>query len=372
MFIPISQPSISQKEIDFVSDAVRSTWISSLGKYIDTFEAEFARFCGTRHACCVSNGTVAIHLALIAHGIGPGDEVIIPDLSFVATANAVIHAGAKPVIVDIDPYNLCIDPEKVEQAITSRTKAIMPVHLYGHPADMKGIMDIAKRKNLVVIEDAAEAHGSVAYGKRVGSWGHCATFSFYGNKNITTGEGGMITTDDEKLFARLQHLRDHAMSKEKRYWHTDVGYNYRMTNIQAALGCAQLERADELLNKRKTIFEWYSKNLGGLPGVSLNRTNPWADSSYWLVCMEYSGWNTEAERNAFMENLKKDGIDSRPYFYPMSDMPYLEKANTPVTHDVYKRGINLPTYFDLTEEQVSLVCNAVVKNLHVSRVAANI
>src|SRR6185369_15237220 len=227
--IPISQPSITQKEIDYVTDAVKSTWISSLGKYIDQFEAEFAKFCGTEYAIAVSNGTVAIHLALVAHRIGPGDEVIIPNLTFVATANAVLHAGAKPVFVDIDPFNLCIDPVSVERAITPRTKAIMPVHLYGHPADMKKIMEVAERHKLIVIEDAAEAHGAKAYNKTVGGWGQCATFSFYGNKNLTTGEGGMITTNDKELNARCRHLRDHAMSKEKRYWHNEIGFNYRMT-----------------------------------------------------------------------------------------------------------------------------------------------
>lgn len=372
MFIPISQPSISQREIDFVTDAVKSSWISSLGKYIDTFEAEFARFCGSRYAVCVSNGTVAIHLALVAQGIGPDDEVIIPDLSFVATANAVIHAGAKPIIVDVDPFNLCMDPAKIESAITSRTKAIMPVHLYGHPADMKRIMQVAARNGLFVIEDAAEAHGAKAYGRTVGSWGNCATFSFYGNKNITTGEGGMITTDDEQYSLKLRYLRDHAMSKEKRYWHTEVGYNYRMTNIQAALGCAQLERSVELLEKRRTIFEWYSRNLRDIPGLSLNRTNEWAENTYWLVCMEYSGWTSEGLRNKFMQELKAEGIDSRPYFYPMSDMPYLQRADTPVTHKAYIRGINLPTYFDLTKEQVDMISSVIVKNLHVSRVAADI
>ena len=371
MFIPISQPSISQKEIDFVTDAVKSTWISSLGKYIDTFESEFARFCGSRYACCVSNGTVAIHLSLVAHNLGAGDEVIIPDLSFVATANAVLHAGAKPVMVDIDPFNLCIDPSKIEEAITPRTKAIMPVHLYGHPADMKRIMEIAKRHDLIVIEDAAEAHGAKAYGKTVGSWGHCGTFSFYGNKNITTGEGGMITTDDESFYLKVRHLRDHAMSKEKRYWHTEVGYNYRMTNIQAALGCAQLERAGELLQKRRLIFQWYSKKLAHIPGVSLNRTNEWAENTFWLVCMECDRWSEE-ERSACMDNLKRDGIDSRPYFYPMSDMPYLWKVDTPVTHEVFRKGVNLPTYYDLTEEQVNRICDVIVKSLHASRVVANI
>jgi perosamine synthetase len=358
-FIPISQPSVSQKEIDYVTDAVKSTWISSLGKYIDRFEAEFAQFCEARYAVSVSNGTVAIQLALTAHGIGAGDEVIVPNLSFIATANAVLHCNAKPVFADVDPFNYCLDPKSVEKLITSQTKAIMPVHLYGHPAEMDKLMELASKYGLWLIEDAAEAHGATVHGKRVGSLGHCATFSFYGNKNFTTGEGGMITTDDEDFYNRCKYLRDHAMSKEKRYWHTAPGFNFRMTNIQAAIGCAQLERADQIMEKRQLIFYWYEKYLVKLDGLSLNRTNEWATNAYWLICLENKKW-TEKDRDDFMIELKKRGVDSRPFFYPMSDMPYLnEKVNTPVTHEVYKRGVNLPTYFDITEEQVKFVCEIV-------------
>jgi perosamine synthetase len=363
--IPISQPSITEKEVSFVNDAVSSTWISSIGKYIDRFENEFAKFCGSKFGICVSNGTVAIHLALLGNNIGEGDEVIIPDLSFVATANAVFHARATPVFVDIDPFNLCMDPEKIEAAITSKTKAIMPVHLYGHPCDMRRINEIAKRYNLIVIEDAAEAHGAQAYAKTVGSWGNCGTFSFYGNKNITTGEGGIITTDDEEFNLKCRHLRDHAMSKEKRYWHTEVGYNYRMTNIQAALGCAQLERVPELMAKRQGIFKWYSDRLSQVDGLSLNRTSEWASNSYWLICLENESWTSEEQRDGFMKRLRTDGVDTRPFFYPMSDMPYIGvAANTPVTHSVYKKGINLPTFFDLTEDQVDLIAQAIIRNLN--------
>lgn len=363
--IPISQPSITQLEVDYVTDAVRSTWISSLGKYIDQFEAEFAKLCETEYAIAVSNGTVAIHLALVAQNIGHGDEVIIPNLSFVATANAVIHAGAKPVFVDIDPLTLCIDPDEVEKAITPRTKAIMPVHLYGHPADMKQIMEIAERHDLLVIEDAAEAHGARAYGKTVGGWGNCATFSFYGNKNITTGEGGMITTNDKALNLKCRYLRDHAMSKEKRYWHTEVGYNYRMTNIQAAIGCAQMNRLSELMNKRQQLFSWYSAVLADIPGVQLNRTAPWATNSYWLICMEYEHWKSEEERDDFMLRLKSCGIDSRPYFYPMTQMPYLQSTgSTPVTEKMYVKGINLPTFFELSEEQIHFIGKSIRENIH--------
>ncbi len=358
-FIPISQPTITQKEIDYVTDAVTSTWISSLGKYIDRFEAEFAQFCGTRFAICVSNGTVAIQLALTAHGIGEGDEVIMPNLSFIATANATLHCGATPVFAEIDPFNLCIDPAKIESLITPKTKAIMPVHLYGHPADMKAITELANKHGLWVIEDAAEAHGATVNGKRVGSWGHCGTFSFYGNKNLTTGEGGMITTDDEDFFNKCKYLRDHAMSKEKRYWHTAPGFNFRMTNIQAAIGCAQLERVDEIMEKRQLIFQWYKKHLGNINGITINKTNEWATNAYWLICLEKADWNFES-REKFMIELKKRGVDSRPYFYPMSQMPYInEKVNTPEAEKVSEKGINLPTYFDLQEEQVIFICSVI-------------
>jgi len=353
-FIPISQPSIGQLEIDYVTDAVKSTWISSLGKYIDRLEEEFAHFCQTKHAISLSNGTVAIQLALAANNIGIGDEVIVPDLSFIATANAVLHVGAKPVFIDIDPYNLCMDPNKIEAAITSKTKAIMPVHLYGHPADMEAINKVANKYGLIVIEDAAEAHGADINGKRVGGWGQSATFSFYGNKNITTGEGGMITTNDTTFAEKCKYLRDHAMSKEKRYWHTEPGYNFRMTNMQAALGCAQLNRYKELVEKKGQLFEWYNTGLKDLEGVSLNRTYEWATNSYWLIYFEHSNFK-EDTRADFMTKMKAVGIDTRPCFYPMSDMPYFDQANTPATHLKYQQGLNLPTYFDLQKSDVDYI-----------------
>lgn len=358
-FIPISIPSITDLELEYVTDAVKSSWISSLGKYIDEFESSFASFCDAKYAVAVSNGTVAIHLALVCLGIKEGDEVIVPDLSFVATANAVLHAGATPVFADIDPFNLCIDPIDVRKKITHKTKAIMPVHLYGHPADMMALNAIAQEFNLLIIEDAAEAHGATINGKKVGSWGKCATFSFYGNKNITTGEGGMITTDDEDLYKKLKYLRDHGMSKEKRYWHTELGYNYRMTNVQAAIGCAQLKRIDEIMLKKQEIFSWYSEGLSGIENISINRTYPWATNAYWLIAMEIDGFD-EKRRDEFMEKLKESGVDSRPFFYPMSEMPYLKtEAETPITNSIAKKGINLPTYFDLKKEEVIYICNCI-------------
>jgi perosamine synthetase len=354
-FIPISQPSITQKEIDYVTDAIQSGWVSSLGKYIDMFEEKFATYCGTKYAVATSSGTTALHLALVALGITADDEVIIPDLTFVATASAVKYIGAKVITVDIDEDTLCISPEAIEKAITSKTKAIIPVHLYGHPANMEEINNIAKKYNLFVVEDAAEAHGAEANGKKVGSLSHAGVFSFYGNKIITSGEGGMITTDDEELYKKMKYLRDHAMSKDKRYWHTEVGFNYRMTNLQAALGVAQFERIEELLAKKKEIFEWYQEGLKDIECIKLNHQASWAKNVYWMVCLELYGY-TEAKRDEFIQQLKANGIDSRPYFYPVSDMPMYEDTNTPVTHNVYQRGINLPSYFDITKEQVTYIC----------------
>jgi perosamine synthetase len=361
-FIPVSKPSITQLEIDYVNDAVKSTWISSLGKYIDRLEEEFAAFCECKYAVSLSNGTVAIHLALIANGISPGDEVIVPDLSFIATANAVLHAGARPVFIDIDPESLCMDPALIEKSITKNTKAIMPVHLYGHAADMHAINDVAARHNLLVIEDAAEAHGARFKMKRVGGLGNCATFSFYGNKNITTGEGGMITTNDKELHDKCKYLRDHAMSKEKRYWHTEPGYNYRMTNIQAALGCAQMTRINSFLEKRKQIFNWYSTELNDVEEVSLNRTSVDVENTYWLICAEIRGIDYE-ERENIMARMKSKGIDTRPYFYPMSHMPYFEKADTPVAVAKSKCGISLPTFTDITLDEIKRVAKALKESI---------
>jgi len=357
--IPISKPSITQLEIDNVMDAVSSSWISSLGKYIDEFESKFASFCDAEYAVAVSNGTVAIHLALVCLGIKKGDEIIVPDLSFIATANTVFHAGATPVFADIDPYNYCIDPKDIIKKITGKTKAIMPVHLYGHPADMGSISRIATDHGLMVIEDAAEAHGATVNGKRVGGLGDCATFSFYGNKNFTTGEGGMITTNNFELYSKLKYLRDHGMSKQKRYWHTELGYNYRMTNVQAAIGCAQLERAEEIMAKKQQIFDFYNKYLPQSEKYSLNRTYAWATNAYWLITLEIFNYSEE-QRDQLMLDLRARNIDSRPFFYPMSDMPYINiHADNPNVRKVYKQGINLPTFFLLTEEEIKYICNTI-------------
>lgn len=357
-FFPVSQPSIGVKEIQYVSDAVASGWVSSLGKYIEEFEQGFAAFCGTEYALAVSNGTTGLHLALASLGIKAADEVIIPDLTFIATANVVAYTGATAVPVDIDAHSLCIDVEAIRRAITPRTRAIIPVHLYGQPARMDQIVSLAAEYGLHVVEDAAEAHGAEYRGRRVGSIGDCGVFSFYGNKIITSGEGGMLTTNQRELYLKAKLLRDHAMSPERRYWHTEVGYNYRMTNLQAALGLAQLERIDSFIERRRQIMGWYRSELASQPRLHLNREDDVSKSVYWMVCLEISGM-TQATREQLMLALKKEGVDCRPYFYPISDMPMYARADTPVAHDVSVRGINLPSYYDLTQADVISISGTV-------------
>jgi perosamine synthetase len=365
-FFPVSQPSIGTKEIAYVTEAVSSGWVSSIGKYIEQFETSFAAFCGTQYGLATSNGTTGLHLALAAFGVKAGDEVIVPDLTFVATANVVRHANATPVMVDVDERTLCIDPSAIRRAITPRTRAIIPVHLYGHPAQMDAIVAIGREHDLIVIEDAAEAHGAEYHGRRVGSIGDTGVFSFYGNKVITSGEGGMLTTNNREFYLKAKSLRDHAMSSEKRYWHTEVGYNYRMTNLQAALAVAQMERIEEFLEKRRKIMGWYRAGLETGGRLHLNYDEPGCKNAYWMVCLEIDGI-TEEQRTQLMSKLRERGVDSRPYFYPISDMPMYQRSVTPVAHKVSGRGINLPSYVDLSEQDVadiSAITRAVLGEMH--------
>src|SRR3984893_5481167 len=329
-FIPISKPFIGAREKELVLDALDSGWVSSIGKYIDEFEANFARYCGTEYAVAVSNGTTGLHLALAALGLRPGDEVIIPDLTFVATANAVAYTGATPVLADIDPETLCIDPASVKSLISGRTKAIIPVHLYGHPADIDALIEIGDAHGVEIIEDAAEAHGAEYKGRRVGGLCKCGVFSFYGNKVITTGEGGMLTTDDREFYQRARRLRDHAMSPQRRYFHEERGFNYRITNLQAALGVAQLERIDDFLGRRAESMDWYKQEIATTDSIRLNRGKNSAKSAFWMVCLEVD-WFDEARRDAFMQALRARGVDSRPYFCTMSSMPMYKQASMPIS-----------------------------------------
>jgi perosamine synthetase len=358
-FIPIYTPSLDGHEEAYVCDAVRSGWISSLGSYVTRFEEEFARFCGVSHAVSVSNGTVALHLAIHALGIGAGDEVLVPSLTFVATANAVQYTGATPIFVDVDPVSWCMDPEDVRRRITPRTRAMVPVHLYGHPAPMAALRALAAEHQLWVIEDAAEAHGAAIDGRRTGGWGDVGTFSFYANKIITTGEGGMLTTDDSALAARCRMLRDHAMPPQRRYWHDEVGFNYRMTNLQAAVGVAQLERIHHFLERKRAIAALYRQELAGLPGITFAAERPGYTNVYWMASIQVAPPYPLA-RDALIPVLRSRGIDSRPFFHPLDTLPpYRSDTPCPVALQLSRSGLNLPSSPTLTDEQVTYICAAI-------------
>lgn len=362
--IPIAEPLLGEEELNNVLDAVKSGWISSKGKFISEFEEKFAQYCGMKYGVATCNGTVALHLALTALGIASGDEVIVPTLTFIATANAVRYTGAKPVFVDSHPDYWCIDPGKIEEVITPRIKAIIPVHLYGHPADMDQVMDIAKTHNIYVIEDAAEAHGAEYKGKKVGSFGDISCFSFYGNKIITTGEGGMCLTNDERLAEKMKVLRDHGMNPSKRYWYDATGFNYRMTNMQAAVGVAQLEKLNRFIEKKREIAKWYSeglKEIGEREVVKLHPEMPWAKCIYWMYSILIQD-EFGLSRNNVMERLKIEGIETRPLFYPINEMPpYKTEGTFPVAAGLSRRGINLPSSTNLTTEQVQYITSTIRK-----------
>jgi perosamine synthetase len=358
--IPVSEPCLNGNEMKYLEDCVRSGWVSSLGKYITTFEQGFADFCGVKHSVAVSNGTVALHLALVALGIGPGDEVITPTLSFIATANAVHYTNAEVVFADCERETWNIDPNDIEKRITARTKAIIPVHLYGHPADMDPILDIARKHNLLVIEDASEAHGALYKGKCVGSLGKAGTFSFYGNKIITTGEGGIVTTDDDELDTKLRFLRDHAMSAEKRYWHNEIGFNYRMTNLQAALGVAQMEQIEKFIERKRQIAARYILNLQDLSNITLPPEADWAHSVYWMFSILLNP-DFPMPRDEFLKQLKAAGVDNRPFFYPIHQMPPYagDNGTFPIADDLSKHGLNLPSAVTLSDAEIDSICEII-------------
>jgi perosamine synthetase len=359
-FIPVSSPVVGEREVAYVTDAVRSGWVSSIGPYVDRFEAGFARYLGVRHAVAVSNGTVALHVILHALGIGRGDEVVIPDLTFAATAHAVLLTGAAPVLADVEPASWCLDPAAVRRAVGPRTRAILPVHLYGQAADMTALAEIARDAGgLPVIEDAAEAHGATWANRMVGALGRAGAFSFYGNKLITTGEGGMVTTDDEELAGRIRFLKDHGMSKHRRYFHTELAFNYRMTNLQAALGVAQLEHVEDFIAKKRLITAWYRALLGGVPGLELNPELPDSRNVCWMTSVLLP---REARPDELARRLREAGVDSRPFFVPMSALPHLARlrrvnaageGSCPIAAGLARRGLNLPSGCSLTHDEVA-------------------
>jgi perosamine synthetase len=365
-FIPVAAPSLIGNEKKYVQDCLDTSWISSCGKYVDLFEEQFAHFCNTRHALACCNGTAALHLALMALDVGPGDEVIIPTLTFVATANAVTYCGATPVFVDSEPVTWNMDTSLIESLITDRTKGIIVVHLYGHPVDMDPIIEVARAHSLFVIEDAAEAHGAEYKGRRIGSLSDIATFSFYGNKIITTGEGGMVVTNDSTLAHKIRTLKGQGLDPERRYWFPQVGYNYRMTNIAAAIGLAQLEKVDWHVERRRDIASAYKATLNNVPGVTMQAELPWARCVYWMSSIVLDE-NLPISRDEVMANLAQDGIETRPFFYPMHMLPMYQhikgKTIYPVAERVSAQGINLPTYAAMSSKDIEYICSRLIETL---------
>lgn len=360
--IPVAAPVFAGNEKAYVLDCVESSWISSAGKYVEEFERAFAGFCNVRHAVSCSSGTAALHVALLALGIGPGDEVIVPTLTFVATANAVTYCGARPRFVDIDPDNWTINSALIEAKINQRTKAILPVHLYGHVANMDAITEIARRHNLFVVEDAAEAHGAEFRGRRVGSLSDVAAFSFYGNKIISSGEGGMVVTNADKIAEIAAQLRGQGVDVKKRYWFPVVGYNYRMPNLTAAVGLAQLERIDWHLDRRRVVASRYRELLSEVTGISWQVGKDGSGSVDWMFTITLDE-SIQADRDEIMAKLLDRGVETRPVFYPMHVLPpYRDAAQEdgpfPVADRISRTGLSLPTWAGLEREDVDYVCHA--------------
>ena len=364
--IAFSEPDLTERERRYLVEAFDSTWISSLGPFVGRFEERYAEWIGTRHAVSCSNGTAALHLAMLSLGIGPGDEVIVPSMTFVASANAVQYTGADLVFADCDPRTWTIDPDSVERMMSDRTRAIVAVHLFGVPCDMPRLERIAKQRDVAIIEDAAEAHGTVLDRKPVGSWGDLSTFSFYGNKIITTGEGGMVCTDRSDLAERIVRLRGQGADPRKTYWFDQVGYNYRLTNLACAIGLAQLERVDTIIANRRRVAGWYDVAIAasGLPVTRQAEPDgsecaPW---TYGVVLADDVASTVEDVRQA----LADDGIETRPFFHPLNDLPMYRDARCDAcktSRSLAERGILLPLHTRLKEREVELVVSALARTV---------
>lgn len=360
--IPVYRPDLSGNEKEYINQCLDTTWISSRGKFVDRFEAEFETYLSVGKATTVSNGTVALHLALHALGIGAGDEVILPTLTYVASANAVAYVGAKPVFADsnIDTWNL--DLESVVSKITPKTKAIMAVHLYGNPCDLEGLVEICKLHNLYLIEDAAEALGSKYKGDYVGTFGDIATFSFFGNKTITTGEGGMIVSNNVELIERCAYLKSQAVSKTREYWHDEVGFNYRMTNLCAAIGVAQLERVEDTIAKKIKLVDWYKEDLQNCP-VKFQINEKGCFNSYWMASIVV---NDLKVRDGLRKCLNNRGVETRPFFPLMHKLtPFLTNEKLPVANKLEQSGLNLPSFPLISRKEVKYVSNTIKSFFHI-------
>ena len=359
--IPVCEPKLDGNELRYVTKCFETSWISSAGENIQKFEQEFAQACGAKYGVSCTSGTAALHLALATLGVGRGDEVIIPTFTMIATANAVTYTGAKPVLVDSEPNTWNINVKKIEEKITHRTKVIMPVHTYGHPADMDKILDIAKKYNLYVVEDAAEAHGSEYQGRKIGSMGDIACFSFYANKIITTGEGGMLTTDNEEMAKIARDLRGHAFSEERHFWHNYIGFNYRMTNLQAAIGLAQMEKFDENVRRRIQNAKLYNSMLKNIKGITLPPQTKGVKNVYWMYSILVND-EFGITRDELRKKLAKRGIETRTFFIPIHLQPiYFRRYNErfPVAEELCAKGMYLPSASTLTKEEIEYVVDSI-------------
>lgn len=365
-FIPVCEPLLAGRESQYVNQCLDTGWISSAGQFLERFERGMAELCGVAHGVACSNGTTALHLACAALGLGPGDEVIAPAFSIISTANAIVQTGATPVLVDVEPDTLCLDPGRVAAAITPRTRAIMPVHMYGHPADMDPLLELARARGLKIIEDAAQVHGAGYQGRALGGLGDLGCFSFFANKLITTGEGGMVVTDDADLAGRLRLLRNLAHGP-RRFEHHELGYNYRLTNIQAALGLAQLERLEAIKAAKAAIGQRYNHNLGDLEEITLywGRHRPGCQPVMWMYGLLLP---PDRDRDQFMADLKALGVDTRAFFLPLNQQPVYDGSRPglpdlrgafPVSEDAGRRGLYLPSGLSLTPEQIDRASQAV-------------
>ena len=366
--IPVSEPLLDERALGYVREAVCSGWISSEGRFIGEFEHRWADYCGVSHGIAVCNGTAALELAMAALALPPGSEVILPSFTIISCAAAVLRTGCRPVLVDCEPDTWCLDVAEVRRKITNRTRAIMPVHMYGHMADMNPLLELAREFGLAIIEDAAEAHGAQYHGRRAGGVGTMGCFSFYANKIVTTGEGGMVVTNDSKLAERARRFRNLCFGRDQRFSHTELGYNFRMTNLQAAVGLAQLERIDDHLARKRRLAARYAERLGELGGVQLPVERPNVTNVYWMYGIVLDD-GLPLDAATLGARLKAQGVDSRPFFLGMHEQPVLRELGLfagetyPVTERLARRGLYLPSGLNLSETEIDQVCLAVKRCL---------
>jgi|SRR5271157_1643662 len=376
--IPVSGPWITQKEIDYVTDAAAHAWYSNANMYHARFEKAFADYLGVRFAMALPSCTSAIHLSLLALGVGPGDEVIVPEVTWIASAAPVTYVGATPVFADVDPMTWCLSAESFQACVTPSTKTVIPVDLYGNMPDMGAIREVARRHGIAIVEDAAQAIGSEYEGKKAGSFGDTGVYSFHGSKTLTTGEGGMLVTNREDIYQRALVLRDHGRKPgDRMFCNSEIAFKYKMSSMQAALGLAQLERIEELVQRKRQIFRWYADNLADIDDIKLNYEAPDTKNTYWMVTVIWDP-KSPLRKERLMELLSEENIDSRPFFHPLSSLPaYTQseqaraaRARNGVAYSISPYGLNLPSGLNMTEEKVVCVCAALKEIL--SRVMSRV